>query len=158
MSSKYVRNAEGQYVCPDCGKITAHQNTMYYHIKKEHTKDLPYECKLCTNKFLQKSSYLHHLATMHPDTPHDGDCCSENPYAGVKHTCPCCEHSSHTKANIRIHFARSHAKAWIPAFDKTAPSCTGCGKVCASSSAYLYHALDCFKAPLDYSSMVERIK
>ncbi len=160
--SKYIKNADGHFVCPDCGKVTEKQNTMYYHIKKNHAKDLPFECKKCEGcpRFLQKSSYLHHLATIHPD---DADCESgSNPYAGVSYTCPCgdCDHSTHTKANLLIHYARSHCKAWIPSFSKSASACSGCKKEFNSSSAYLYHAIGCLvsAAPADQASIISRIK
>lgn len=161
-SSKYIRNADGFFVCPDCGKVTEKQNTMYYHIKKNHTKDLPFECKKCEEcpRFLQKSSYLHHLATIHPD---DAECeDGKNPYAGVSYACPHtgCAHSTHTKANLQIHYARSHCKAWIPGFSKGS-SCSSCKKEFASSSsAYLYHSISCLikSAPADQASIIARIK
>ena len=167
--SKYIRNAEGHFVCPHCPKVTEKQNTMYYHIKKNHEKDLPFECKRCADcpRFLQRTSYLHHLATIHAEDPHpvtESSCTEDvkkedNPYAGVSFTCPCCEHSTHTKANILIHFARTHCKEWIPSYEKGS-SCSGCNKEFASSSAYLYHAPACFKsrASCDQLNMVSRIK
>lgn len=159
--SKYIKNADGHFVCPDCGKVTEKQNTMYYHIKKNHTKDLPFECKKCSDapRFLQKSSYLHHLATLHPeDATAD---CGSNPYAGVSFGCVFegCDHSTHTKANLLIHIARSHCKSWIPTFAKGS-SCGGCKKEFNSSSAYLYHSIGCLakSAPSDHASMISRIK
>ena len=142
--SKYVKNEAGHYVCPHCGKVTEKQNTMYYHIKKNHENDLPFECKVCEAhpKFLQKSAFQHHMATMHPDAPcADGE---KNPYAGIEFCCPSCDLKTHTKANLLIHYARSHSKDWIPAFAKKS-ACTKCEKEFASSSAYYYHAVTCFK-------------
>ena len=106
---------------------------------------------------MQKSGYLHHLATVHPDNPHHGD--EKNPYASVKHDCPECDHTTHTKANLLIHYARTHCKTWIPTFSKTDP-CTGCRKTFASSSAYLYHAIGCFEhaATTDQLIAISRIK
>lgn len=156
-TSKYIRNTAGHFVCPHCDKVTEKQNTMYYHIKKNHEKDLPFECTHCEDKprFLQKSSYFHHLATHHADV------CCDNPYAGVKYTCPFseCDHSTHTKANLLIHFARTHCKSWIPAFSKDS-SCKQCSKDFNSSSAYLYHCASCLlpTAPADQASMISRIK
>lgn len=170
-SSKYIRNNEGHFVCPHCPKITEKQNTMYYHIKKTHENDLPFECKRCEDcpRFLQRTSYLHHLATIHANDPHPvSENVSEtekqteqehNPYAGVSYSCPCCEHKTHTKANVLIHFARSHCKDWIPNYEKGC-ACEGCSKTFASSSAYLYHASACFKknANDDQLNMLSRIK
>lgn len=154
---------------------------MHYHIKTAHTKDLPFECKKCDShpRFCQRTAYLRHLASVHPDDPHeenivtDGDksdatdpanasgTTGTNPYAGVYYVCPSpsCDHKSHTKGNVRIHFIRTHCKDWIPAYEKGTP-CTSCGKECASSSAYLYHAPTCFKscASDDQLNMLSRIK
>jgi len=158
-TTKYIRNAAGHFVCPHCEKVTEKQNTMYYHIKKNHEKDLPYSCKLCDAepRFLQKSSYLHHLATSHPDHC-DGE---ENPYAGIKFSCPFegCTHSTHTKANLQIHFARNHCKSWIPTYTKDT-TCTVCKRDFNSSSAYLYHCISCLisAAPADQATMISRIK
>jgi hypothetical protein len=157
VEKKYIRNSAGQFVCPHCDKLTDKQNTMYYHIKKIHDKDLPFECKLCTTnpKFLQKSGYLHHMATIHSDSQSE----EENPYAGISFSCPDCKHTTHTKANMIIHYARTHCKEWVPAFTKETP-CTGCSKAFASSSAYLYHSLGCFEthAPNDYANKLSRIR
>ena len=163
--SKYIRNAEGHFVCPHCDKVTEKQNTMYYHIKKIHTQDLPFQCKLCTDtpRFLQKSSYLHHLATHHPESCTPEECGGTNPYAGVKFTCPCCTHSTHTKANLLIHYARTHCKDWIPGFTKSESGncgCKSCDKTFNSSSAYLYHAVGCMidSAPEAHAANISRIK
>lgn len=161
LTSKYMRNETGEFVCPHCPKVCEKQNTMYYHIKKNHTNDLPYKCEKCvgTPRFLQKSAYLHHCARVHPEISSTDS--EKNPYAGVTVACPAtgCSHSTHTKANILIHYARNHCKEWIPAYSKSA-ACAGCSKTFASSSAYLYHALTCLKsaAPADYASMISRIR
>ena len=142
--SKYIKNAAGHYACPHCDKVTEKQNTMYYHIKKNHDNNLPFECKHCEAhpKFLQKSAFLHHMATMHVDAPNpEGE---ENPYAGIEFACPTCDHKTHTKANMLVHYARTHCKDWVPAFAKKT-SCTGCSKEFASSTAYYYHSTVCFK-------------
>jgi len=156
---KYVRNAQGQFVCPHCDKITEKQNTMYYHIKKIHDQDLPFECTHCpvNPKFLQRSGYLHHMATIHADITIG----EANPYAGVSFVCPepDCGHSTHTKSNMIIHYARSHCKTWVPTYAKDT-ACTSCNKTYASSSAYLYHAPTCFhtSAPIAQVNMLSRIR
>lgn len=164
---KYQRDEAGLYVCPHCDVREVHQNTMHYHIKGVHEKDFPFECACCEGekaekpRFLQRCSWLQHLATRHPDTPHPSET-ERNPYADVQFDCPApgCKHHTHTKANLLIHFARTHSKDWIPAFDKTAKACTECKKECKSSTAYLHHAIKCFahKAPLDHINMISRIK
>lgn len=161
-SSKYIRNEAGHFVCPHCDKVTEKQNTMYYHVKKNHTKDLPFECKKCSDapRFLQKSSYLHHLATIHPEDAHSTDV-GENPYAGVSYSCPAegCDHNTHTKANLLIHYARTHCKDWIPGYNKGS-ACSGCKKEFNSSSAYLYHSISCLikSATPDHATIISRIK
>jgi hypothetical protein len=156
---KYIRNAEGKFVCPHCDKVTEKQNTMYYHIKKIHDQDLPFECTICPSnpKFLQRSGMLHHMATIHTDVATKAD----NPYVGVSFVCPekACGHTTHTKSNMIIHFVRSHCKTWVPAYTKASP-CTGCARSFASSSAYLYHCATCFEAsaPSDYANMISRIR
>lgn len=157
---KYIRNDVGHFLCPHCDKITEKQNTMYYHIKKTHLVDLPFVCDKCEGgpRFLQKSSLLHHLATHHPeDATHSGDV---NPYVGVSFTCPSCPHTTHTKSNMLIHYARTHCKDWIPAYTKSSNCCKNCEKTFASSSAYLYHSLSCLttEAPADHATIVSRIK
>jgi hypothetical protein len=159
MTLKYTRNADGLFVCPHCKIVKNKQNTMYYHIKREHEEDLPFTCAKCPTetKFLQKSSYLHHLATHHPEDPHPSES-EKNMYAAVEYPCSACDHISHTKANTRIHFARTHSD-WVPAYSKQSP-CSGCSKQFQSSSAYLYHALQCFahRASADQLNMLSRIK
>lgn len=155
---QYIKNTDGNFVCPHCDKICTKQNTMYYHIKKNHLNDLPYQCNACTDmpKFLQKSTYLHHCATFHPEC----DDKESNPYAGQSVKCPSCEHSTHTKANILIHYARVHCKDYIPTYSKSANVCKGCDKPFSSSSAYFYHSLSCFQSslPQDYMINISRIK
>lgn len=159
IQSKYTRNSEGCFVCPYCNEVKRKQNTMHYHIRREHEQDLPFQCKQCDNqpKFLQKSSYLHHLATSHKENPHPSEN-EKNQYATIMFNCPSCEHSTHTKANTIIHFARSHCP-WIPSYVKNEP-CKGCKKVFQSSSAYLYHATSCLKseASNDQMNILSRIK
>lgn len=162
-ADKYIKNSNGHFVCPHCSKVEEKQNTMYYHIKSVHEQDFPFECALCTEekpRFLQRCSWLHHLATHHPDSPHPS-ATERNPYAGVSFACPStgCEHTSHTKANTIIHYARTHCKDWIPAYTK-GTNCTGCKKSFASSSAYLYHASSCLRstATENHITMLSRIK
>jgi len=158
-ASKYRKNEKGEFVCPHCNVVKQKQNTMHYHIKRNHEQDLPFECKQCENtpKFLQRSSFLHHLATSHPENPHPSEK-DKNQYASVTHRCPSCEHTTHTKANMTIHFVRTHC-TWIPNYSKD-DSCSQCTKSFRSSSAYLYHAYSCFKknASPDHSNILSLIK
>ena len=156
---KYAKDAEGLYMCPHCDIKEVHQNTMFYHIKGVHEKDFPFECAHCPEtRFLQRCSWLHHLATQHPNNPHPS-AVELNPYAGKEVHCPSCDMTSHTKGNVEIHYARSHCKDWIPVFTK-GKACEGCNKVWKSSSAYLHHAMRCFKdkAPESHAKTLSLIK
>lgn len=160
---KYVRNADGHFVCPHCGVIKQKQNTMLYHIQSKHTMEFAYTCDRCPSenapKFLQKCSYLHHLATIHPENPHLKD--EKNPYAQTKYKCPMedCTHTTHTRGNLSIHFVRNHLKDIIPSYSKKS-ACSCCNKTFGSSGAYLYHSLECFRnhIPDDYKRMLSLIK
>lgn len=59
------------------------------------------------------------------------------------HNCPKCDHSARTKANLLVHFARTHCTALIPAWNKAEPTCVGCNNSFASATAYYYHAIRC---------------
>jgi hypothetical protein len=140
-TTNYIRDEQGNFQCPFCEKKSEKQNTMYYHIKKNHHQDYKYICPHCpgeARKFVQRSAYLQHLANGHPDEAAP----TNNPYIGVSYSCPCCEHTAKTKANILIHYARTHCKDWIPPFTK-GMNCKSCDKQFASSTAYLYHAVQC---------------
>ena len=171
-SVKYVKNNNGDYVCPhtDCGKITAKQNTMYYHIMKNHSTQLPFQCNRCANtpQFLQRSGYMNHLATKHADVPKLTEKekeilggITENPVIAVSFKCPHadCNQTTKTKSNMLIHYARTHSKAWIPPYIRGA-DCTRCHHVYSSSSAYLYHTITCFRpvAPADQLNTISRIR
>ncbi len=156
-TTTYIRNGNGHFQCPHCPKVCEKQNTMYYHMKKNHCDDSKYVCEFCKEgedrKFVQKGAYLQHMASMHPETTKE----TENPYAGVSFTCPhpSCDQTAKTKANILVHFARSHCKDWIPAYNK---SCCGCTKEFASSTAYFYHAISCIKpVPEQYAEMIKSV-
>lgn len=156
-SIKYVKNEAGHFQCPHCEKTCEKQNTMYYHIKKNHTNDYKFVCNHCegdARNFIQKSAYLQHMAIAHPDVEIEED----NPYAGKEFNCPSCDHTAKTKANIVVHFARTHCKEWIPAFTKEC-KCTGCQKDFKSSTAYLYHAVSCIKPiPQDCVTALAQLK
>jgi hypothetical protein len=94
------------------------------------------------------------MANAHPEAAKASDGV-ENPYVGVSFAClsPGCKHAAKTKANMIVHFARTHCKDWIPAFAKETP-CKGCDKVFASSTAYLYHSVQCIKpVPEKYAAL-----
>jgi hypothetical protein len=169
MTIEYAKNTEGLFVCQHkgCGVTKKNQNTMYYHMKR-HMEKFDYTCKDCDKGFLQKSAYLHHMAAIHPETktvclatacPTDNKIVEvkvANPYCEQTFKCPCCDHSTRTKSNALVHYARLHAKDWIPAFDK-AKGCPQCQKTFESNAAYLYHCTACVPASKSHCAMITRI-
>jgi|UniRef100_A0A6C0LMA3 hypothetical protein len=169
---KYVKNTDGDYVCPHngCGKIAQKQNTMHYHIMKNHSTKLPFECNRCENRpqFLQRCGFMNHLATKHADTPKLTEKekeilggVTENPVISISFKCPHtgCNQSTKTKSNMLIHYARTHATEWIPAYVRGV-ECTNCNVNYSSSSAYLYHSITCFRdfASVDQLNIISRIR
>jgi hypothetical protein len=155
MTIEYVRNDNGEFVCQhkDCGKTFAKQNTMYYHVKRHcalDQKSFAHTCAECKMGFIQKSAFLHHMAAIHPNTidvalTSDTKKTIKNPYIGLEFKCPCCEVTTRTKANALVHYARLHAKDWIPSYDKE-KGCSECDKKFSSIAAYLYHCTGCIPA------------
>lgn len=80
----------------------------------------------------------------------------KNPYDGQSFACPCCDHKTKTKANALVHYARLHAKDWIPTYNKDA-GCTHCKKQFSSIAAYLYHCTGCVPANKTHRDAVSRI-
>ena len=135
MVLEYQRNANGDYVCPHCGKVVPKdkQNTMHYHLKK-HTGDLPHECNTCGKKFAQKQSLELHIQWSHQNK--DDQEIFECPVAG-------CGFTATTWANRRIHFLRKHCKNEISTIRDENNVCKGCKKHFNSSTAFIYHAGGC---------------
>jgi hypothetical protein len=80
----------------------------------------------------------------------------KNPYAGISYKCPCCPHSTRTKANALVHYARLHAEGWIPTYEKE-KGCTQCAKTFGSIAAYLYHCTGCIPANKNHRTMIAKI-
>lgn len=135
MSSKYIRNSEGLFVCPTCNEVKAKQNTMYYHMKK-HEEKLPYECNICKKEFIQKESLELHKQARHKDKNSKKVDMFKCPFKG-------CEFEALTKGNRRIHCLRKHFKNEIDAIIDENTSCTICKNTFPSNTAFYYHALDC---------------
>ncbi len=151
----YTKLETGEFQCKCCDKRTKHQNTMYYHVQTKHVQDFKFVCDHCPDKkFVQKSAYLQHMAVSHPEDQADS-----NPYVGVSFSCkhPGCEQSAKTKANILVHFARTHCKDWIPAYSKDI-QCKCCSKSFGSSTAYFYHAVTSMQAPDNFANLITAMK
>lgn len=137
--TKYLKNDEGLFVCPDCGETKERQNTMFYHMKR-HTGAFDYPCKEagCDKAFIQKSGLQQHMMQVHRKE------------TGSQWSCPCCPRTCTMKNNMMIHIGRMHGSGWIPeAESKVDCLCTGCKGVFKSDTAYYYHAVTCFQAPTD---------
>lgn len=80
----------------------------------------------------------------------------KNPYEGQTFTCPCCNHETRTKANALVHYARLHAKDWIPTYNKD-NGCPHCKKTFGSIAAYLYHCTGCVPASKSHREAISRI-
>jgi hypothetical protein len=149
----------GQFQCKYCDKRCAKQNTMYYHVQTKHVQDFKFCCAHCPDKkFVQKSAYQQHMAQAHPEDAKG----EENPYVDVSFTCshPGCDTVAKTKANILVHFARTHCKDWIATYSKDT-ACKCCNKTFSSSTAYFYHAITSYTpptSPVDYADMIKKMK
>lgn len=137
MTSKYIKNENGSFVCPHCSIVKERQNTMYYHMKKKHEGKLPYECSICKKDFIQKTSLELHMLSKHKDdkvVPKMFKCADPN-----------CKFESLTKANCRIHCLRKHFKDEIYQILEENNSCSVCKESFRSGSAFYYHAANCIK-------------
>jgi hypothetical protein len=132
----YLRNAAGEFVCPDCGITKKRQNTMFYHMKK-HAGELSHVCSVCSKGFIQKSGLQQHMVQAHPEAAAAAGC------AVTEYACPCCDHTCRVKSNLFIHIARKHGSGWVPAASG-ATTCSCCAREFSSATAYYYHAVFCF--------------
>jgi hypothetical protein len=137
MSSKYIKNEQGWFVCPSCNVVKQNQNTMYYHMKK-HEGKLPYECNICKKDFIQKTSLELHMLSKHKD---------KNTKKSETFKCPFdnCEFEALTKANRRIHCLRKHFKDEISNILEENSTCSACKGSFLSNTSFYYHALGCIR-------------
>lgn len=133
MGLEYQRNADGDFVCPFCGKVVPKekQNTMHYHLKT-HAGDLPHKCATCGKGYAQKQSLDLHILWNHQKDKNIVEC----PVKG-------CGFKATTWANRRIHFLRKHCKAEVSKIHGDGHTCKVCQKSFNSSTAFYYHAGDC---------------
>lgn len=137
----YIRNADGHFVCPDCGIVKKRQNTMFYHMKK-HAGEARYVCPVagCGRAFIQKSGLTQHTAQCHPTAETPVWCCP----------CADCGHTARMKSNMMVHIARIHGGGLIPVAESSGPTeCKRCAKLFSSASAYYYHAGRCWGSGLE---------
>jgi uncharacterized Zn ribbon protein len=145
MPFKYIKDDEGNFVCPhpECGITKKNQNTMHYHMKK-HEEQLTHVCKLCKKQFLQKQTLDLHVRSKHPEYSSEKD---ENKN---KFSCTFkdCNFTSLTKGNCLIHCLRKHFQNEIKDImftdeDTKIIYCNKCTNEFNSSSAFYYHCKGC---------------
>jgi len=134
MTSKYIKNENGDFVCPNCEVVKKNQNTMYYHMKK-HEGKLPFECDICKKDFVQKSSLDLHKLSKHKNT-------KKEDLKTFKCVFDHCNFESITKANRRIHCLRKHFQDEVAKImDEN--KCLSCDKSFQSATAFYYHVSSC---------------
>ena len=143
MTLKYIKNEDGNFVCPDCGVIKKNQNTMFYHMKK-HEEQLTHVCKACKKGFLQKQTLDLHMRSKHPELIKD------TANSEKKFKCPFddCEFSALTRGNCVIHCLRLHFQDEINNLmvkdnETKIICCNECQKEFSSSCAFYYHCKGC---------------
>jgi hypothetical protein len=138
MVYQYKKNADGMFVCHQCGATKKNQNTMHYHLKS-HEGKLPFECNICKKQFLQASTLDLHKRAQH----------TEHQDRLLRCPVPSCPYEGTlTKANLQIHFIRKHCGTEAAAARKeccTLPTCTHCDKECKSLTAFHYHIANCIQ-------------
>ena len=138
----YVKNDNGEFICPHCKFTSKAQNTMHYHLAK-HEGKLPHPCKHCDMRFPQKGVLDIHMKLQHPAALEKKE----------MFACPCdgCGYQDIRKGNRLIHFLRVHLKDLTEKLKtKTTDEgcvvgCTGCNKSFKSNTMFYYHAHTCVK-------------
>jgi len=148
MTLRYMKNAEGHFVCPTCGVTKRRQNSMHYHMKK-HLEEVNHTCSYCNKSFLQKQTLELHVKSKHADqVTEDTQRAFSCPLQG-------CDFQSHTKGNCVIHCLRVHFQEEIMPYlhyhpENRSYSCKHCQHPFQSTSAFYYHIKNCI--PFDKSS------
>jgi hypothetical protein len=145
MPLKYIKDEDGNFVCPHpgCGFTKKNQSTLHYHMKK-HEEQLDHICKTCKKQFLQKQTLDLHIRSKHPELIKD-DISSEK-----KFKCPFddCDFTALTKGNCVIHCLRVHFQDEINNMmtkdnETKLIYCNECNKEFSSSCAFYYHCKNC---------------
>ena len=140
---------EFTYKCADCDKGFIQKSAFLHHMAAIHPGN---DTVRIPNKDANANIVKNTIISEDP-LPYDegtnknsvDDIKIKNPYEGQTFTCPCCKHETRTKANALVHYARLHAKDWIPAYNKD-NGCSHCKKTFGSIAAYLYHCTGCIPA------------
>jgi hypothetical protein len=141
MPLTYIKNEQGEFICPHegCKFTSKNQSTTHYHLKK-HLEELNYTCKYCKKTFLQKQTLELHIRSKHPEQSKSLDL--------KKFYCPFdnCEFSSLTKGNTIIHCLRVHFQTEIRDLmfnSEDNIKCKECDTEFNSTCAFFYHAKKC---------------
>jgi hypothetical protein len=141
---QYYKNEADEFVCPSCGKVEAHQNTMHYHMKKCNGQT--YKCPHCHSDFIQEHSLNIHMNAAHPEHAQKEVPIFECPY-------PACNHSSYYKGTVRSHYLRKHCKDLLSPLINPEQSnhCLCCQTTFLSQPAFIYHTITCIRLlPADF--------
>jgi hypothetical protein len=145
MPLKYIKNENGEFVCPHpgCGFTKRNQSTLHYHMKK-HEEQLEHVCKVCKKQFLQKQTLELHIRSKHPEIIKDSST------AEKKFKCPYddCNFAALTKGNciihcLRIHFQEEINKILVKDEETKIIHCNECKKEFSSSCSFYYHCKGC---------------
>jgi Zn finger protein HypA/HybF involved in hydrogenase expression len=142
MTLTYIKNEEGQFVCPDCHVVKTRQNSMHYHMKK-HLEELNHVCKACKKGFLQKQTLDLHIRSKHPELQEENG-------ETKKYACPSdgCDFRALTKGNCIIHCLRVHYQneikdRMIVNEETKQIMCKDCQHTFQSSCSFYYHCKKC---------------
>lgn len=147
MPLKYIKDENGNFVCPHpgCGFTKQNQSTLHYHMKK-HEEQLDHICKTCKKQFLQKQTLDLHIRSKHPELIKDITLSEK------KFKCPFnnCDFMALTKGNCVIHCLRVHftdeLNSMMTKDDETKMIyCNECDREFTSSCAFYYHCKNCMK-------------
>jgi hypothetical protein len=151
------------YTCKDCKKGFIQKSAFLHHLAAVHPddKDIINKKEPCEQAEDPQPTdnliVLNEMSTVvKANNEKEAALPEKNPYAGISYKCPCCPHSTRTKANALVHYARLHAEGWIPTYDKD-KGCTQCAKTFGSIAAYLYHCTGCIPANNNHRTMIAKI-
>lgn len=143
MTFTYIKNEDGNFVCPDCGAIKKRQNSMHYHMKK-HQDELNHICKVCKKGFLQKQTLELHIRSKHPELV------KAEQQDLKRYKCPMdnCNFTALTKGNCVIHCLRIHFQEEMKDVmnihnDTKTITCNECDTEFHNSCGFYYHCKDC---------------
>jgi hypothetical protein len=158
MSNKYQKNADGLFICTHCTFTAKYQSTMHYHLAK-HEGSLPYKCKYCSQRFVQKGILDLHYTLHHEDKLQE----AKKPSKLFKCPIDGCDYENAQKGNTVIHFLRIHMKEQHKNLKEKSKQ-EGCQAHCKKcetdfkSNTQFYYPTHACVVPSQNSSMYEQWK